>query len=163
MINELSKEDVKRVIEKVWSKTDKVMVIVEPGTPQGYKNIKYVRDLLLSNKGYIVSPCSHNGKCEISSDDWCAFSCRVQRTRMHKILKDADAPFEDEKFSYIVFSKTPVNQAGARILRHPIINKGYSQFKVCTKEGIKDIKLSKKHGEIYKTSKKKSAGDSLDI
>lgn len=163
MINELSKEKVEKVIDKVWKATDKVLAIIEPGTPRGFDNIKFVREYLLSKGGYIVSPCSHSGKCEISLDDWCAFSCRVQRTKMHKILKDGDAPYEDEKFSYIVFSKLPAKQVNARILRHPIINKGYSEFKVCSKDGIKDIKLSKKNGDIYKISKKKSAGDSLDI
>lgn len=163
MINELPKEKVEEVIDKIWNATNKVLVIVEPGTPRGFDNIKMVRDYLLSKGEYIVSPCSHSNKCDISRDDWCAFSCRVQRTKMHKLLKDGDAPYEDEKFSYIVFSKVHAKQALARILRHPIINKGYSEFKVCTKDGIKDIKLSKKNGDIYKISKKKSAGDSLDI
>lgn len=163
MINELPKEHVLEVISKIWSATNEVMLIVEPGTPTAFENIKTIRQHLIDNGGFIVSPCTHQNKCEIAADDWCAFSCRVQRAKLHKMLKEGDAPFEDEKFSYIAFSKKPVHCAEARILRHPIINKGYSEFKVCTPDGIKNIKLSKKDGEKYKISKKKSAGDTLEL
>ena len=53
--------------------------------------------------------------------------------------------------------------ADNRILRHPIINKGYTEFKICNKDGIKTIKISKKDGALYKESRKKSTGDSIKI
>ena len=163
MINELPKGDVKATIDKIWDATNEIMLIVEPGTPAAFENIKDIRHYLIERGAYIVAPCTHQKECEIENNDWCAFSCRVQRAKLHRMLKDGDAPFEDEKFSYIAFSKKPVNCVEARILRHPIINKGYSEFKVCTPDGIKNIKLSKKDGEKYKLSKKKSAGDSLEF
>ena len=61
----------------------------------------------------------------------------------------------------MAFSKQTVNIADNRILRHPIINKGYTEFKICTKLGIQNIKLSKKDGDKYKKSKKKNAGDCI--
>ena len=66
-------------------------------------------------------------------------------------------------YSYIAFSKVECNRVKNRILRHPIINKGYSEYKVCCEDGIKSIKISKKDGKLYKEAKKKSAGDSLNI
>ena len=99
----------------------------------------------------------------MAQDDWCQFACRIQRNKIHKKLKDGSSPFEDEKYSYIAFSKDIVERAPNRILRHPIINKGFSEYKVCMEDDIKDIKLSKKDGNIYKEAKKKSAGDYLNI
>lgn len=163
MINELSIENIEKAVEKLWYSTNKVLLIIEPGTPHGFSNIKHIREYLLKKNGSILAPCSSKEECPLTKDDWCSFSCRVQRTKTHKILKDGEASFEDEKFSYIAFSKEGVDIKENRILRHPIINKGYAEFKICTKSGIKTIKLSKKDGEIYKAAKKKNAGDILNL
>lgn len=162
MINELNKDTVEKIIEKLWNATKKVLIIIEPGTPHGFSNIKRIRDTIIKRGGYIVAPCTHQGECKIPENDWCSFSCRVQRSKVHKILKDGTVGYEDEKFSYVAFSKNEVHTAPKRILRHPIINKGYSEFKVCTPDGIINVKLSKKDGQMYKDSKKKNAGDILN-
>lgn len=163
MMNELPKDQIKNVIEKLWSVTGKILLIIEPGTPNGFFNIKQIRKLLIKNGGNIIAPCPHKEECPLPDDDWCQFTCRVQRSKIHKILKDGNSPFEDEKYSYIAFSKNNCNNECNRILRHPIINKGYSEFKICSKDGIQNIKLSKKDGIVYKKAKKKSAGDNLKI
>lgn len=163
MINELPKEKVDAVIDKLWNATKKVLVIVEPGTPRGYANILHIREYLLNKNGHIIAPCPHEKECKLPKDDWCQFACRVQRNKLHKKLKDGSSPFEDEKYSYIAFSKDIVEKAPNRILRHPIINKGFSEYKVCMEDTIKYIKLSKKDGNIYKEAKKKSAGDYLNL
>ncbi|MBQ3409192.1 MAG: methyltransferase domain-containing protein [Clostridia bacterium] len=163
MINELPKNHIKNAIEKLWNATQKVLLILEPGTPNGFDNIKQIRNWLTSNGANIIAPCTHQKQCPLSNNDWCQFSCRVQRSKVHKILKGGSSPFEDEKYSYIAFSKVECNRVKNRILRHPIINKGYSEYKVCCEDGIKSIKISKKDGKLYKEAKKKSAGDSLNI
>lgn len=163
MINELPKEKVDIVIDKLWQATKKVLVIIEPGTPRGYANILHIRNYLLNKNGHIIAPCPHEDKCKLPKDDWCQFACRIQRNKIHRKLKDGSSPFEDEKYSYIAFSKDIVEKAPNRILRHPIINKGFSEYKVCMEDEIKNIKLSKKDGNIYKEAKKKGAGDFLNI
>lgn len=163
MINELPENLVVDVVSKLWNATNKVLLIVEPGTPNGFSNILKIRDFLIGKGANVIAPCTHQNKCQLAKDDWCHFTCRVQRSKIHKVLKDGTSPFEDEKYSYIAVSKKECVMAENRILRHPIINKGYSEYKVCSKEGIKNIKLSKKDGAKYKVAKKKSAGDSLYI
>lgn len=163
MINELPKNDLEKVIFKLWNATNKILLIIEPGTPRGFYNIKSVRSNLIKQGGYIISPCPHESDCDINENDWCQFTCRIQRSKIHKKLKDGQAPYEDEKFSYIAFSKNEVKKVQNRILRHPIINKGYCEFKICTKDGIKYVKLSKKDGELYKKARKQGAGDALEL
>lgn len=163
MINELPKDQIKNIVQKLWKSTNKILLIIEPGTPNGYSNIKQIRSILVNNGAKIIAPCPHEDECPLPENDWCQFTCRVQRSKIHKILKDGISPFEDEKYSYIAFSKINCESADNRILRHPIINKGYSEYKVCSKNGIKNIKLSKKDGVVYKESKKKSSGDCLSI
>lgn len=161
MINELPENEKEFVIEKMWNAANKLLIIIEPGTPAGFKNILKVRKKLLKDGGYIVAPCTHQGECPISKDDWCAFYARVFRSSIHKQAKKGELGYEDEKFSYIAFSKIPVKIDGDRILRHPQIYKGYVNVKLCTKDGIQEKKYSKKDGDIYKRIRKLDAGEKI--
>lgn len=163
MINELPKEHIQKVLEKIWNATNEVLIIIEPGTPKGFSNILEIRKKLINEKANLIAPCSHELECPIGKNDWCNFSCRIQRSKVHKMLKDGQSPFEDEKFSYVAFSRKKVYKVNNRILRHPIINKVFSEYKICTKDGIKNVKISKKNGILYKEAKKKSTGDSLNL
>ena len=161
MINELHENEKENTIQKLWNVTNKLLIIIEPGTPAGFRNILKVRENLLKNGGYIVAPCSHQGKCKIGEDDWCAFYTRVARSAIHRQAKNGELGYEDEKFSYIAFSKEPVEKKGTRVLRHPQIYKGYVNVKLCTEDGIQDKVYSKKDGELYKKIRKLDAGDKI--
>ncbi len=161
MINELPEQEREKAVLKLWQATDKLMVVIEPGTPEGFKNILNIRNLIKEQGGYIVAPCCCNGECPIKENDWCAFYARVARSSIHRQAKGGNLGYEDEKFSYIAFSKTPVEITGERILRHPQINSGFVKVKLCTAEGIQEKTYSKKDGEIYKKIKKLDAGEKI--
>lgn len=160
VINELNKSDREKSILKMWEATNDLLVIIEPGTPEGFKHILEAREILLEKNAHIVAPCICNEKCPINSnEDWCSFYVRVARSGIHRQAKKGELGYEDEKFSYIAFSKQPININGARILRHPQINSGYVKVKLCTNKGIEERIYSKKDKEIYKQVRKLDAGD----
>ena len=161
MINELPKGDREKAVEKLWNATNKLLIIIEPGTPAGFANILEIRRNLLKAGGHIVAPCCCLHECPIPKDDWCAFYARVARSSVHRHAKNGALGYEDEKFSYIAFSKVPVNNSGERILRHPQINSGYVNVKVCSANGIEEKTYSKKDKEIYKKVRKMDAGQKL--
>lgn len=161
MINELPKEEREKAVKKMWNATNKLLVIIEPGTPAGFANILEVRNNILNLGGNIVAPCCCIGKCPIAKDDWCAFYTRIARSSIHRQTKNGTLGYEDEKFSYIAFSKVPVDNKGERILRHPQINSGYVKVKVCTSNGIEEKTYSKKDKEIYKKVRKMNAGQKI--
>ena len=161
MINELPKGDREKAVEKLWDATNKLFIIIEPGTPAGFANILKIRKNLLKAGGYIVAPCCCLYECPITKDDWCAFYARVARSSIHRHAKNGALGYEDEKFSYIAFSKVPVNNSGERILRHPQINSGYVNVKVCTANGIEEKTYSKKDKDFYKKVRKMDAGQKL--
>jgi len=161
VINELTEADRQKAIIKMWNATNGVLVLIEPGTPEGFSHILQARKMLLEQGANIIAPCTHNGKCGIAEEDWCSFYTRVTRSKMQKQAKKGELGYEDEKFSYIAFSKTPVNQSDAVILRHPQINSGYVKVKLCTENGIQEKTYSKKDKEIYKRIKKMDAGDTI--
>jgi ribosomal protein RSM22 (predicted rRNA methylase) len=117
---------------------------------------------MLLNKGaHITAPCPHTDQCPMEKDDWCHFYCRVERNRLYKFLKGGEAPFEDEKYSFMAFSKEEKKLPLYRILRHPKIYKGHVMLTVCSKKGIQDITVTKKEKERYRDAKKLKAGDTF--
>ncbi|MFN8576476.1 MAG: small ribosomal subunit Rsm22 family protein [Candidatus Sericytochromatia bacterium] len=162
VLNELSSEKQIYFINKIFTKADKYIILIEPGTPTGYKNIITARDILISLGLSIIAPCPHDNKCPLSSEDWCHFYQRIERTSYQKYLKIGQESYEDEKYSYIIASKHPIdNSSNSRIIRHPQIHKGHIDFTLCTKQGIENITISKKN-QNYKMFKKKDWGDLLN-
>ena len=158
VLNELDINSRINAINKMWNMTNKMMLIVEPGTPEGFSLIREIRDYLISIGAHVIAPCTHMGVC---LNTWCHFSTRVSRSKLHKDLKGGDAPYEDEKYCYIAFSKSMITPCKNRILRHPQINPGFVELEVCSKDGFKKIKYSKKDKELFKKARKSDAGDQI--
>ena len=160
VLNEMSMEDRMKVVKWLWDNAEKMLVIIEPGTPVGFANIRRIRDFLMEQGAYVCAPCPHMENCQVTGDDWCHFTVRVQRGKIHKMLKNADVPYEDEKFSYIAFSREPLKMDKCgRIMRHPITLKGRVELSICTSDGIYTKTVTKKDNEAYKCAKKVDCGD----
>ncbi len=159
MLNEIKAENRKDVISKLINSSNHIILIIEPGTPEGFRNIKEVQKIAIENGLYIIAPCTFQGICPLPDEDWCHAIVRMERTKVHKLLKSADLPYEDEKFSYIAISKEKCDNSGIRILRHPMIEKGKITLKVCHDGKIKEMIVTKKDKELFKRIKKKKCGD----
>lgn len=160
-LNELNEKSRLKVLAELWKATNKILIIVEPGTPVGFSQIQFARDMMVRDGGYIVAPCTHNGACPIEEGDWCHFTCRIARSKLHKLLKGGDVPYEDEKFSFIAISKTPITGASGRILRHPIKEPGKISLQLCTSNGLRTKVVTKKQGDLFKIARKSSCGDAF--
>ena len=156
-LNEIeSKEE---LLLKAWQACQKLLVIVEPGNKNGFANILKARSLLMEKGANLIAPCPHSSCCPLTENDWCHFSARLSRSQIHRKAKSANLSYEDEKFSYLVFSKTNSSQAIARILRHPLKHKGRVRLTLCTKEGYKVETVSARNKENYKRARKTDWGD----
>ena len=160
MLGELSGEMRIPVAKKLWDACTQMLVLIEPGTPQGFANLAAVRRELAG--AYVAAPCpSGCESCPMTGDDWCHFAVRVQRTKLHKALKGGDAPYEDEKFCYLALMKTPpAEPCAARVLRHPLIAPGKITLTLC-EAGEKRIRTVTKKDPLWKRARKISAGDGL--
>lgn len=159
VINELAEENKKTLIEKLLKIGAKIILIIEPGTPEGFKNIKQIQKIALEKEKFIIAPCTSQQICKLPENDWCHSLVRMERTKIHKILKNAELSYEDEKFSYIVISDEKYNLPDFRILRHPIIEKGKITLKLCERGNVAKRIITKKDKEIFKKAKKKNCGD----
>ena len=161
VIGELPLSDIPKLIEKAWKNASQYLMIIEPGTPHGFERIRVARDKLTSLGCHILAPCPHTHTCPMATNDWCHFYRRIPRTSLHRIMKGGTLAYEDEKFSYLIASKTPT-EAHSRILRHPQKNPGHVTFSLCTSNGLQTKTLSKKLQE-YKKAKKLEWGDELNL
>lgn len=133
-----------------------VVVVVEPGTPAGFARVRVGRDRLLEAGFTLVAPCPHGGGCPVEPDrDWCHFSVRVARSALHRQVKGGSLSYEDEKFSYVVAAREPVDSVAGRIVRHPLLRKGMVRLELCTAEGqlAQSILTKKRHGALYKAAR----------
>ena len=161
VLNELSEPARLSCVERLWGAARGMLLIVEPGTPEGYRQLISARDLLLRKGARVAAPCPHDDPCPLPEGDWCHFSARVARGRLHKRLKDADVPYEDEKYAYMAFVRGDTLPSAPRVLRHPAIEKGRISLTVCAADGIHALALRKKDGEAYKAARKAEWGDSF--
>lgn len=162
MLGELAENMRLPAARRLWDAAREMLVLIEPGTPQGFENLLAVREYLCSLGAYVAAPCPAGaGKCPMKGDDWCHFAVRVQRTKLHKLLKGGEAPYEDEKFAYMVFTReAPKNACAARVLRHPQIDPGRITLTLC-EGGRKITRAVTKKDPLWKRARKIGAGDEI--
>jgi ribosomal protein RSM22 (predicted rRNA methylase) len=150
-----------KVIERCWEAVN-VLIIVEPGTPKGFNLIRKLRAQLIEWGAHLIAPCPHALSCPIQGNDWCHFAARVERTRLHRLLKEGTLGYEDEKFSYLIASKSPGNSYEGRIVCHPAKQSGFVKLSLCTKEGkLEEKTITKKNKEMYRFARDADWGDKV--
>jgi ribosomal protein RSM22 (predicted rRNA methylase) len=152
------------VIERLWRLTADVLVIVEPGTTEGWKRILAARDILIGAGAHLLAPCPHNHPCPLVTPDWCHFSARVARSRLHREAKGGTVPWEDEKFIYLAASRTPGRQPEARVIAPAHVGKAAVALKLCQKDGqATERTFGKRESSSFKLVRKLGWGDTLPI
>ena len=163
MLNEMSGNDRKQTLDLMMSKTNKFIVLIEPGTPNSYTKMMEDRDYLLSKGFCLVLPCPHGCKCGLV-DDYCNFTVRVDRTKISRYIKDSQLGYEDEKFFYLIFSKDVIENGCSTILRKPVFAKNRVELKLCNKDGsVCKTVVTKNNKQQYSQAKKLKHGDSFVI
>ena len=101
-----------------------VIVVVEPGSPKGYRFINDIREWVIEKREKdidknnidenenkeinIIAPCPHSNTCPLASNPktWCHFSQSVRKYNkdiIARVRKDDD--LTNEKYSYVVIKK----------------------------------------------------------
>ncbi|MGQ4405228.1 small ribosomal subunit Rsm22 family protein [Streptomyces hayashii] len=160
VLNELAASDRAALVDAAASAAQAV-VIVEPGTPDGYARVIEARDRLIAAGFRVAAPCPHSAACPIApGSDWCHFSARVSRSSLHRQVKGGSLPYEDEKFSYVAAARFPVSPSPSRVVRRPQIRKGQVLLDLCEAEQrLSRTTVTKRHGELYKAARDADWGD----
>ena len=158
VLNEMTEKDRISAVRKLWSHTEKLLLIVEPGTPEAFSQLMRIKKELEACTAETAAPCTCTGACPLEEDDWCHFTVRIQRSRLHRAIKEADVPYEDEKFSYMAFVKEKPERKGSRILRHPVTGKGNIRLELCGNDSRKNVTVTKRDRELFRSARKAQCG-----
>jgi ribosomal protein RSM22 (predicted rRNA methylase) len=161
LIGEVADAQRDGLIERLWGKTRDTLLVVEPGTPAGYARIIALRRQLIAEGAHVAAPCPQERECPISSPDWCHFAQRLPRLRAHIQVKAAEVPFEDEKFSYVALTRTPIARRFSRVLAPPSVTKIEVSAKLCTASGLREAKVPHRDKHAYAAARRWSWGKAL--
>ncbi|PIQ27783.1 hypothetical protein COW36_07685 [bacterium (Candidatus Blackallbacteria) CG17_big_fil_post_rev_8_21_14_2_50_48_46] len=162
VLNELPAAAQAALIARLLAQPAWMLLLVEPGTPAGYRHLLAAREQALKEGWHILGPCPHEGVCPLSEDDWCHFAVRVQRSQAQRYLKDGFESYEDEKFSWLALCRAPSEQAsGARIIRRPVYRKGVVDLHLCKASGEARLQGIARSHPAYKAARKADWGDAL--
>ncbi|MGW6248316.1 small ribosomal subunit Rsm22 family protein [Streptomyces roseolus] len=161
VLKELTEGDRAALVAEAARAATGAVVIVEPGTPDGYERIIAARSALIDAGFTVAAPCPHSGACPIEpGTDWCHFSARVSRSSLHRQVKGGSLPYEDEKYAYVAATRFPVTSAPARVVRRPQTRKGLVLLDLCAPGGLERATVTKRHGPLYKQARDAEWGDS---
>lgn len=164
VLDELREAERDHLVDALWLKARQLLLIVEPGTPAGWRRILAARGRLLAQGAYIVAPCPHAQACPLVGQDWCHFAVRLARSRMHRLAKGAEAPFEDEKFIFLAAARRPAQASMARILAPPQQGSGKVRLKLCRPDGrVDDAMVTRRDGDAFKAARRAGWGDALAL
>ena len=161
MLGELAEGERLAVARRLWDAAAQMLLLIEPGTPQGFANLAAVRRALAEAGAQVAAPCpAGSAQCPMAAGDWCHFAVRVQRTRLHKALKGGQAPYEDEKYAYLALTRQQAQPCTARVLRHPLIAPGRITLTLC-EGGERRERVVTKKDPLWKRARKIGAGDGI--
>jgi ribosomal protein RSM22 (predicted rRNA methylase) len=146
--------------DRLWRAARVVMIVIEPGTPVGAGRITRIRERLLELGAHMAAPCPAAMACPLAAPDWCHFAARVERTSLHRRLKDGQLGYEDEKFSYVAVTREAAQPAGARVLRHPRHQPGLIELELCTPAGPRTDRVTKRDRDRFRAARKAGWGSS---
>jgi ribosomal protein RSM22 (predicted rRNA methylase) len=144
---------------RLWEAARTALVLIEPGTPRGFAAIAAMRTALLERGAAMLAPCPGSGPCPIEAPDWCHFAARVERSSLHRRLKDAGLNYEDEKFSYVAVARRAVELPAARILRRPEHHPGLIRIVQCTPAGIQSRNVTRRDPAAFRQARHAAWGD----
>jgi ribosomal protein RSM22 (predicted rRNA methylase) len=161
VLGELPDTDVDSTVASWWRSAADTLVAIEPGTPIGYSHIIRTRQRLLRDGATTVAPCPHDRPCPLRPTDWCHFSQRLPRSRVHRSAKDGTLSYEDEKYSYAAMSRHPAIDVTARVIRRPHSARGLVRLVLCTEDGLETPVITRRDGEVFKRARRLTWGSAV--
>lgn len=184
-LSELADDSSRRLhVLSIWEHLEPggLLIVVEPGTPIGFKVVRQIRSALLEigessredMKPTVIGPCPHAHRCPMSQTTWCHFVQRVERSATLRATKNGVQNWENEKFSYIAMSKGPLpgefvlpddhpnkDLPWSRLIRQPLKRGGHVLIDTCLPNGaVERLTVSRKHGkDLYTAARKSTWGD----
>jgi ribosomal protein RSM22 (predicted rRNA methylase) len=145
-------------VDRLWAAARVALVVIEPGTPRGSREIEKIRERLLEVGAHMAAPCPAAMECPLGDADWCHFAARVERSSLHRKVKGGELGYEDEKYSYVAVTREPVELSGARVVRHPLHRPGLIELELCTAAGLRRERVTKRDKDQFRAARRAEWG-----
>ena len=161
VLAEISPTAQQRTVDKLFAAANDILILIEPGTPQGFERIRAARAQLIEQGASVPAPCTHANACPMTGTDWCHFSQRLPRSRDHMKAKGANVPYEDERYSWLAVSRARRSafEGRARVLAPPKDSKPGIELKLCTPAGLENRFVPRREKEAFAAVRKSEWGD----
>ncbi len=164
VLDEIEPVALEPLVDRLWALTAGLLVIVEPGTPAGWRRILAVRRRLIDAGAHMAAPCPHSAPCPLAEPDWCHFSRRVARSRLHRLAKGGEVPWEDEKYIFVAASRRPAETVAARVIAPPRGAKGLVTLKLCRNDGLAGERtITRRDGAAFRIARRLDWGDAMPL
>jgi len=163
LLTELDEKTRMDVLRLAWNSCGGAIVVILPGSTEGYNIMLAARDQLLSLGASIIAPCPHNDVCPLDEPDWCHFGARLNRSNLHRRLKEGSLSYEDEKYSYVIATKGLGSPATGRVIGRPRAGNRQVHLRLCEGNGVVDRTLTKRNSPQYRQARKLRWGDAWDL
>jgi ribosomal protein RSM22 (predicted rRNA methylase) len=152
------------LITQAWALTRVALLVVEPGTPRGFSACLEARTTVLAHGAHLAAPCPSAHVCPWAEADdrWCHFRVRVARSRLHRAAKGGALGYEDEPYSFVCATRTPLPTIAARVVSTPKVHRGAVDLTLCTAEGITPLTIPRRDRQRYDAAAEFTWGDHLD-
>jgi ribosomal protein RSM22 (predicted rRNA methylase) len=141
------------ITPRLWQAARVALVLIEPGTPRGFGVVREARQRLIELGAHMAAPCPGSMECPMAANDWCHFAARVERSSLHRRLKGGELGYEDEKFSYVAFTREPFPLPASRIVRRPRHHPGWIEIDACTASGLESVRATKRDRELFRLAR----------
>lgn len=163
VLNEIEPSAQREIIQHAWKRTAGVLLIIEPGTSAAFPIVRTSRDTLRTLGAHTIAPCAHNVACPLHND-WCHFPQRIRRPEFQRRARGAPSEWEESKFSYAAMARfAPETPLRGRIIREPLVTKGYIDLRVSDANGtIVTERIQKRNKAAFRAARDFMWGDALD-
>lgn len=175
VLNEMVGKQRNDILEFAYNHCQGLLLVVEPGTPYGFKAVKQASTLLHSHKGTLIAPYIDNSLV-LSDQEQIGFAQRIIRPEFHRRIRQIQrklnnpdgkrvlpaSDWEKAKYSYVAMSTLPSEISPyARLIAKPKKSKLYIELKILTKNGVETQRVLRRDKSNYKFAKKLKWGDLL--
>jgi ribosomal protein RSM22 (predicted rRNA methylase) len=158
---ELPEAEIPAAAQKLWQACAETLVMVEPGTPQGFARLRTARTALIDQGANLIGPCTHQNACPMAVHDWCHFKTRLARSREHMHAKGASVPFEDEAYTWVAFSRSTGTWPAARVIAPVEKTKAGLTLPLCSQNGLTQTTIARREKPDYKAARHVKWGDAF--
>lgn len=162
VLGELPATDRSGAIDRLWARTGTALIIVEPGTPRGFRTVLDARSALLDAGGQVLAPCPTPHPCpKTHGDQWCHFAIRLPRLGTHRLVKQATLGHEDEKYAYLVVARQLGEPFDARVTARPRPGRGRVLLELCQAPDLHQRTVTKRDKEQYRRAREAEWGSAM--